>query len=532
MAQACCEPAYLGLCVNPALRIYGTPDPANEACQAQYEAFRLLPGETRTIVAYAGLGTADQDPTPPYVLAAQGPKTLGVVLGDDPNTSELEESYTTPGTFTIRGFIYNCAEFDITNASLFLTLPPGLRLAAGETAVQQIGTVLRMQEGAASWTVEVEPGVSGTLHYTITSSGVPVNSKTVTSSIEIPAQTRRSFKPGLSMISLPFQFANPDTARALGLPADRIRLARWQPDTQKYAFYPDPAVATVAPGAGYWFKPDLATTMKLQGATPVARSLSANFVLPVKPGWNMIGAPYVYAVPWANTRVSDGQQVLSLDEAARAGWVRPTLFTYNPNLSPPGYEFKAIADASLEPWVGYWLRADRECFLLIPRVTAPYASIAAPDQRSAADGWRIQLAVRTRTASDLFNFAGVSRATPDGYDLSDIDEPPVPGESYVSLRFVHSDWGRNSGFYTQDIRSDEFAGEGVELRGGYRQAGSGCDADLAGGEHPAAAQLLGDPGRSGYRQARFAAHRRHYQFQSTEDPRQFQLVITRRLPTA
>ncbi len=443
--------------VNPSIRLSGEPDPQEDAAQAYYETFDLMPYQSKTFVMYVGLGVTDGDPTPPYVLAVQSPRCLGFTLGDDPDTPERETSYVSPRSFTVQAFMYNVAEFDIQNASVFITLPAGLRLAAGESPVQQIGTILRQREGVASWRVEVEPGVSGVLSYTVTSSGMPVSAKTATGSIEIPAQATRAFKAGLSMMSVPFQFANPDVAMALNMSPDRIRLARWDSKARKYAFYPDSSVSTIEPGMGFWFKPDLDMTLALKDASPVPRSMSANFILPIKQGWNMIGAPYVYAVPWANTRVSDGQTVISLEEAARAGWLRPTLFRYNPNLSPPGYEFDSLLDAMLEPWQGYWVRSDRDLFLLIPKVTAPYASIVAPDQRSGQPaGWRIQLAARTRSASDLFNFAGASPSATDGYDLGDVDEPPVPSEGFVSLSFVHNDWGRHNGEYTQDLRSSDF----------------------------------------------------------------------------
>ncbi|MDH7568327.1 MAG: hypothetical protein QHJ73_01905, partial [Armatimonadota bacterium] len=442
--------------INPTLRIDGNPDPNNEACQAYYDTFTLLPNQSRTIITYAGLGNAECEPTPPYVLAVQSRRTLGFVLGDDPNTANPEPSYASPQTFTIRAFIYNVAQYDITNASVFLSLPKGLSLVSGQPAVRQIGTVLRQSEVPASWDVQVDPGVSGVLTYTVTSSGVPVPSKTVAGTIEVPAQASRTFQPGLALISIPFQFSNPDTPVALNLPPDRIRLARWDPSTKKYAFYPDSLVSTVQPGVGYWFRPDTVTTLALQGATPVARTLTSNYVVPVKAGWNIIGAPFVYTVPWANTRVSDGQQVLTLSEAAAAGWIRPTLFSYNPTSN--SYEFTSLQEATLEPWQGYWLRALRDVFLLIPPVSTPGATVLAPDQRAAQDGWRVQLVARAGWAADTCNFVGVSRGVSDGCGLEDVEEPPVPHQGYVSLRFVHDDWGRNSGAFTQDIRDADVTG--------------------------------------------------------------------------
>ncbi|MBI3945874.1 MAG: hypothetical protein HY321_08135 [Armatimonadetes bacterium] len=441
--------------VNPDLYVdadLGT----NGGCAPYYETFSLLPGQTKTLVAYVGLGVAETDPSPPYVLAVQAPRTLGFALRDDPSTPEPETSFPYPRTFDIEGFFYNTSEYDISGAAMFLNLPKGLSLLPGEQAARNLGSVLRGQEARASWRVRVDSGYAGTLAYTVSSSGVPVPSKTLMGTIEIPAQTVRPFDAGLQFISVPFQFANPDTAVALNMAADRIRMARWDPATKKYAYYPDSFLAMVQAGAGYWFRPDLPVTLSLTGASPVPRTTASNYVIPIKSGWNMIGCPFVYPVPWSSARVSDGREVLTLAEATQAGWVRPTLFSYN--TSDKSYTFDAVENTLLEPWKGYWLHALHDGFLVIPPVTTPGAELDAPDQRARSQsGWRIQLAARTRSAADLANFAGVSRGVSDGFGLEDVEEPPVPGEGYVSLRFLPADGSRSAGAVTQDIRGDDFS---------------------------------------------------------------------------
>lgn len=512
--------------INPNYRFDGDPDPNDEACQAYWDTFMLLPGQSRSIVTYVGLGSAESDPTPPYVLAVQTRRTLGFVLGDNPDTANPEPSYPSPRRFTIRAFLYNVAEFDINNASAFITLPKGLTLVSGQPEVRQIGTVLRQSEVPTSWEVELDPSVSGRLTFTVTASGVPVASKTVTGSIEVPAQATRKFSAGLALMSVPFQFANPDTPVALNQPSDRIRLARWDSTRKRYAYYPDSLCSTIQAGAGYWYRPDMDTTLVLRDATPVPRTLTANYVIPIKAGWNMIGAPYVYEVPWGNTRVSDGQTVMSLTEAAAAGWLRPTLFSYN--TVTKSYQFANLQDATLTPWEGYWLRAERDAFLIVPPVTTPDASVIAPDQRSSAPEWRIQIAASARGAADLANFAGVSRTAPDDYDLHDIDEPPVPGEGYVSLRFVHNDWGRMSGYFTQDIRNDDFSTAKVwEFE---------VDTDLQGEDVTLTWPGLNSRLPRGYAASieDVASGRRvylrtqgSYTFQADSGPRKFRLTITR-----
>ncbi len=69
-----------------------------------------------------------------------------------------------------------------------------------------------------------------------------------------------------------------------------------------------------------------------------------------------------------------------------------------------------------------------------------------------SDSWKVQLSVRAGAASDVNNFAGVSSRAADGPDISDMRKPPMMAP-YVSLDFVHSDWGRAAGAYMEDIRS-------------------------------------------------------------------------------
>lgn len=440
--------------VDPKLYVDGTLG-ANGACALYYDTFSLLPGQSKTIVAYVGLGVAEIEPSPPYALAVQAPRTLGFALRDDPDTPEPETSYPNPRTFDIEAFLYNTSEFDVSNATLFLNLPKGLSLVSGEQAARNLGSVLRGQEARTTWRVRVDAGVSGTLTYSVSASGLPVPSKTLMGSLEVPAQTSRAFSAGLQLISIPFQFSNPDVPVALNMPPDRVRLARWDPSAKKYAYYPDSFVATVQPGAGYWFRADMAMTLSLQGASPVPRTTVANYVIPIKTGWNMIGCPFVYTVPWSNVRVSDGREVLTLTEATQAGWIRPTLFWYD--AAEQSYTFDAVENTLLEPWKGYWVRALHDGFLVVSPVNTPGADVDAPNQRALASaGWRLQLVARTRSSADVANYVGVQRGASDGYGLEDVDEPPVPGQGYVSLRFLHPDWGRNAGTFTQDIRSDDF----------------------------------------------------------------------------
>jgi len=63
----------------------------------------------------------------------------------------------------------------------------------------------------------------------------------------------------------------------------------------------------------------------------------------------------------------------------------------------------------------------------------------------------LQITAKVGNLKDSYNFIGLSNKAKDSYDKEDIEEAP-PISPYISLSFPHSDWGKNSGSYTQDIR--------------------------------------------------------------------------------
>jgi hypothetical protein len=282
-----------------------------------------------------------------------------------------------------------------------------------------------------------------------------------------PAATYTKKLPaGTHMISVPAYPAVAD-AEALGVPANRLRLAHWDPtyvsgtDGYRYRIYP--GTPPLAPGIGYWLMLSQETTISFQG-NPLPQDQS--FFIPLRPGWNQIGHPFLQAVPVNTLSVStdptDPEKAIPLATAVSRGLVSGTFWAYT---QQAGY----TPAQSLEPWLGYWVKAETNLLLKVPAVASPGQNPPAAllpgdpvvgDVRSAAlasdataDGWRLQLQARVgNTAGSVL--VGTSRAATDGFDaLHDAQRPPDL-EQYVRLAVQHPEWGRAAGDYAIDIRSE------------------------------------------------------------------------------
>jgi hypothetical protein len=90
--------------------------------------------------------------------------------------------------------------------------------------------------------------------------------------------------------------------------------------------------------------------------------------VPLTKGWNMIGVPNTVAVNVKSlTFVNpvDPSTPLSWADATgiRYNLVSPTLYSYNEGTG----SYDAVTEkGTLNPWVGYWIRANDSATLLLP----------------------------------------------------------------------------------------------------------------------------------------------------------------------
>lgn len=407
------------------------------------------PNQQRTITTYFGKQTSNIDFGPPWEAGVAGPRSLSF----DP--SQPAGKQLTPNPFAVNAFIHNPQQLSLTNANATISLPPGLALAPGQTATMTMGSIAPSSEGGVTWQVVPTGAASGTVTYSVAfSAGPGTQGKVVTRNIDIPSLPTVTFPGGLEMVSFPFTFANPDPAVALGISSNNFALLRWNPRNNTYE-----AVQRLNPGEGYWLNLNTGQTLNLAGATPT--QAGQTFEVKLQQGWNQIGNPFATRVGWSqvqvvSTDVGDPNYLkpLSISDAAIAGLILPTLYSYDPVSGQ--YKFDENNAGDLVPFQGYWVKALKaNVSLLVPapiagRAVATKAAVAAP--KPDARNWKLQLVASNGTTQDGWNFIGIATNASDGADRRDIEKPPAI-QGRVALGIVRGDWGSRAGLYAQDLQS-------------------------------------------------------------------------------
>ena len=370
--------------------------------------FDLRPGEERTFVTYFGLGYATSDFTYPYVLAVEAPSDIA------PDQEEFE----------IRGYVFNVSGLPLYDVSLFLSLPEGLELSAGETPAKYLGRVDDLTEGVAVWRVRPTWERSGSLTFTVSAAVTPGKAKSVRREVCIPARAEASLVEGVQMIAVPFLLSDPDLGRALDSGGVTIRFARWNPLEGAYKFYPDPFLTNLRPGQAFWVKAEAPTIISVRGGNSLP--LDTEVLVPVERGWNQIGCPYIYSVPWGTIEVYYRGERRSLAEAVRAGWIRSTIFWFDPERG--SYLWSSEGDTPLSPWRGYWVKVMVSCHLIFPPIQfIPYmAEEEALEAYRLPEGWTVALCASQKGKRDAPTSLALPLRPPTGLTPSMWRSPPCP----------------------------------------------------------------------------------------------------------
>jgi hypothetical protein len=186
-------------------------------------------------------------------------------------------------------------------------------------------------------------------------------------------------------------------------------------------------------------------------------------------GWNMIGNPFPFPVPWESVKVTYQGKTMTLNDAVAANWIRPALYRY----TKFGYTCQNPPEAVLVPWEGHWVRVlpdnpekvGDSIVLQVPPISSG-AIIETPNGRAATavsrDSWSLRLEARVGNVVDAYNLIGINSRAADGYDALDVEKPPMTTDD-IQLAFVHNDWGKLSGRYTTDYRSGIGTGKSWEF---------------------------------------------------------------------
>ncbi len=274
---------------------------------------------------------------------------------------------------------------------------------------------------------------------------VTVQSDTETTGVNFTLKPLHIFATGLSLISVPFDYPTQDPADVLNVQAaDRPNFKLFAWSLGRYVTYPNVPADRVRLGRAFFLNTPRPLVITQEGASA---DTGIPFEIPLVPGWNLVGVPYNFSLRWLDMKVRDGASVVSVQDAIANQAIRNGLWTY--------ISGQYVLATELQPWMGYWVRANRAVTLLIDPAGRSRSALTRSANPVQTDGWLVQIAATAGSAMDTSNYFGVSSRASDGYDaLFDVERPPMlDGQPMVQVAFEHPEWGATAGQYAVDVRS-------------------------------------------------------------------------------
>jgi FlgD Ig-like domain len=195
----------------------------------------------------------------------------------------------------------------------------------------------------------------------------------------------------------------------------------------------------VAPGRAFWLISRAEHQVNTAPLAGVSTKLTDSFLLTLEPGWNAIGNPYAFSIPWDAVR-------------------RDTALGDPVAFDPARNDYSEETPLTLEPFIGYFVEntASEPRNMLIPsdprgKPRAPAAAaVAAARSSEPAYGWRLE--AHGAGGADVGNRVGVAADAAVERDPLDAGEPPPPPDSRVRLAIANREWREAPGLYRRDLR--------------------------------------------------------------------------------
>ncbi len=250
----------------------------------------------------------------------------------------------------------NCAAISISGTA---SDSSGLSEVTYSTGHSGEGTLTGTSAWSGSITIN---GISDTI--TVTATDAVGNTSTDTLVVNVVATSPGSAWSGLAMVSIPIIPDSTDPKDVVDF--DSNGWVSFVPDSGTYSVYPNSstwfAPVTSAIGRGFWARFS-GTVDTPCGTIP---SQSAEGVIKLRPGWNLIGTPFISSVRWnsAAIQVETGavrRPLVSANDAVKNfawGWDAAAGDYYLVN--------DTSATPNLMPWQAYWVKAMINCNLIVP----------------------------------------------------------------------------------------------------------------------------------------------------------------------
>ncbi len=212
-------------------------------------------------------------------------------------------------------------------------------------------------------------------------------------------------------------------------------LLKWDNAEEKYIPLD---IENVQPGQAFWtfpFKKMEIDLARLDSVQYPAKSTGYAPLHALEAGWNQIGIPQDYRVFWHQMRFYTEGGEYDFLQAVQDSLIDGVVYNFKQNSDFQGYDWSIVDSTSrAEPWVGYWLRANRPCEVEFPEEPAfesRYSAIAVADSNGvqkpmAAEyeiGWKLNLSLRNKHYADIKNIIGVGSVAPVR-----VMEPPHIGD--------------------------------------------------------------------------------------------------------
>lgn len=349
--------------------------------------------------------------------------------------------------------------------------PPGSivgRVTSATTGQFVAGVLIRVKSGdviigtATTSATAVNPGAAVEFNYRVpdvptgqvtveasatgfaaspSSRSVRVESETEARDVNFTLSSLHTFASGLQLVSFPWDYSNVDPATILGLDTSDLRMATWETSRQRYRVYPDAPADAFRLGTGYWMRLGQRTDLTREGA-----KATDPFEIALRTGWNLIGVPYRSQLDFYSTTIRDTSGVTyTIQQALGNGLLGSGLFAYVLG----GYQNVG----AMTPYTGYWLKAERDCILIISETVSALSADTRPPQAYIAPeaDWLLQLRTIAGEAIDSAAFIGQAASATSGFDAGlDQGKPPAPAMGpfvYTSLA-----GGENNDVLSVDIR--------------------------------------------------------------------------------